>query len=297
LTIVGENNDIKNNQNNIPKEEQKLQVFWFIFSLMSVYFISWFIPGIVFFTYIYYFFYPYVLINTDFIALFTELLPFLSLILFPLVIIVCYILHLYFAALIVRFWWNLTQKISPSKDGNIPRNIRSKASKFYHVRSFLTKYPKNAITKGLFPWLYKRLFNFIGSVKIGNGTTIEEQVVADRAVDIGKNCYIGPNSSVTSHLVEGIFGNICFFETKLGDNVTLSADTHIGPGTKLEDDSYVFPWGVTQKYTRNKGNNYYFGMPIRKIFSRKIKNFLQVTDEDLKKAKELADKKKKLSKK
>ncbi|MBY9007515.1 MAG: hypothetical protein KGD63_12225 [Candidatus Lokiarchaeota archaeon] len=276
-----------------PKEEQELQMFWFIATISSVYIISWFFPGMLFFTYVGYLFYPRFLEVPNFLSLFTNPLNLLTLILFPIIIILCYILHLFFASLVVRFWWNLTEKKSPSKDGNIPRSVRSKASKFYHVRSFIVKYPKNAIIKGIFPWLYNKLFNFIGSVEIGKGTTIEEQVVADRGIKIGENCYIGPNSSITSHLVEGIFGNICYFKATIGDNVTLSADTHIGPGNKIGDNSYIFPWGVTQKFTTNKGDNYYFGMPIRKIFSRKIKKFLQITDEDLKKAEELTEKNRK----
>ncbi len=291
-TTKKENKKIFGRKRGESKEEQKLPIFWVIAIISSVYLISWFFPGALFYSYIYYLFIPNFLNVSNFFSLFTEPLSLFTLILFPIVIILGCLLHLFFASLIVRFWWNLTEKKSPSKDGNIPRNVRSKASKFYHLRSFIVKYPKNAIVKGLFPWLYKRLFNFIGAVEIGKETTIEEQVVGDRAIKVGENCYIGPNSSITSHLVEGIFGNICYFKTILGDNVTLSADTHIGPGTKLEDDSYVFPWGVTQKYTRNKGKNYYFGMPIRKVFSRKLKKFLQITDEDIERAEALTEKKK-----
>ena len=63
----------------------------------------------------------------------------------------------------------------------------------------------------------------------GKGSTIEESVGSDKFIGVGKNCYIGVNSTLASHLVRGIFGNISYFEVKLKDNVTLAAMNQIGP--------------------------------------------------------------------
>jgi membrane protein DedA with SNARE-associated domain len=41
-----------------------------------------------------------------------------------------------------------------------------------------------------------------------------------------------------------------------------------------------------------KGDNYYFGAPLRKAFTRKVKKYLDVTDEDLKRAEQLKEKRK-----
>lgn len=287
---MNSNNDkkeSKDKQEDIIRQEQKLQLHWHIFTMATTYFISWFFPGVLFFSYIFFMFKPYFLDTRNFINLFMDLRAFLSLALFPLIIILSYILHLIWAAIIVRFWWRYTQKKSPTKDGIIPRNIRSNTSKFYQIRSFLLKYPKNAVTKGIFPWLYRWMINFIGSAKIGKASVIEEEVCGDKFFEVGENCYVGPNSSLASHLVEGIFGNIYYFKVKLGDNVTLPCDNHLGPGSDFKDNTIIFPMGSSVKFTVTKGNNFYFGMPIRKIFTKKIKNFLQLSDEQLKIIKDL----------
>ncbi|MFO7796290.1 MAG: hypothetical protein ACQERB_06405 [Promethearchaeati archaeon] len=274
----------------IIKREQPIKWHWYIIGFVTVYFISWVIPGILFFLYIFLFFVPYFLDTSNFILIFTELEPLLSLLFFPIVLILCAFLHIFFAAAVTKFWYGFTQKISPAKDGVIPRNIPSKTASLYHIRSFLLKYPKNTIMKGMFPWLFTWMFNFIGSTDYGKGTTVEEEVCGDRFAITGKNCYVGPNASLASHLVEGIFGNIYYFKVKLGDNCTVGAESPLAPGTELGDNSYVFPGSATLKFTVAKGGYYYFGMPIRKLFSRKLKKFLDLTDEDLERAEKLEEK-------
>ena len=37
----------------------------------------------------------------------------------------------------------------------------------------------------------------------------------------------------------------------------------------------------------SKGNNYYYGMPLRRIFKRKIMEYLKISEEDLNRAEEL----------
>ena len=118
--------------------------------------------------------------------------------------------------------------------------------------------------KGIFPWLSNWFFNFVGSNKIAKGTTFEESVGNDKFVDIGKNCYIGVNSTLASHLIQGIFGNISYFKIKVGDNVTLAAMGEIGPGSEIDDDAYLLPLAATPKHSIMKGGNYYFGLPMRK---------------------------------
>jgi hypothetical protein len=274
----------------VIKEEPSFRFHWCAVGFITCYFLSWAIPGLGFFFYIFYYFLPYCLETDNIITLFTELDPLISFLSFPLVLVFSYILHIIIAAMVTKFWYWVSEQIIPSKEGIIPRNIPSKTLNLYHIRSFILKYPKNALMKGLFPWLFTWVFNFIGSTNYGKGTTIEEEVLGDKFVDTGKNCYISPNASLASHLVEGIFGNIYYFKIKLGENVTIGPEVPLGPGTHLEDNSYIFPLGAALKFTENKGNYYYFGMPIRRLFSRKLKDYLQISDEDLKKAEELAQK-------
>ena len=237
--------------------------------------------------YVLLFFKPFYLEKNNFFSLFTNFKSLLALVLMPLIVIGCYLLHLFFVGLLTRMLWRFTERKCPTQDGIILRNIPSDTLNYYHIRSFLIKYGKNVFTKGLFPWLANWFFNFVGSNKIGKGTTIEEEIVADKFIDVGDNCYIGVNSAICSHTVEGIFGRIPYFEIKIGNNVTCTAFNIVGPGCELKDNSYILPLGSFGKNQKTKGNNYYFGLPARKIFKKKIMDFLKITEEDLEKNKDL----------
>jgi hypothetical protein len=87
--------------------------------------------------------------------------------------------------------------------------------------------------------------------------------------------------------VEGVFGNIIYFKIVLGENVTLGGFNQIGPGAELKENSYLLPIAATTKFNNTKGNNYYFGMPLRRIFKKKIMEYLKISEEDLNRAEKL----------
>jgi UDP-3-O-[3-hydroxymyristoyl] glucosamine N-acyltransferase len=151
----------------------------------------------------------------------------------------------------------------------------------------MIKYGKNAFMKGIFPWLANWYFNFVGTGIIKRGSTLEESVVTDKHINVGRNCYVGANSALSSHFVEGTFGNIVYFEIKLGENTTLGGFNNIAPGCELSDNTYLLPIAAATKHNKTKGNNYYFGMPLHRIFKKKIMNYLKVSEDDLNQAEEL----------
>ncbi|MFX0154823.1 MAG: hypothetical protein ACFE9Q_09880 [Candidatus Hodarchaeota archaeon] len=265
------------------REEIKTQYFWYLFVLFTIFLASLIIPAIVFLMYTFFFFIPNFLTVDNFLSLFTELKPILALISMPFVLIGCYLIRLFFIGLITRGFWTLTEKRSPSKNGIIPRNFPSKTLNYYQIRGFMIKYGKNAFMKGPFPWFSNWYFNFIGASKIGKGTTFEESVSNDKFIEVGENCYIGVNSALASHVIEGMFGNISYFKVKTGNNFTAAASNVLGPGSEAYDNSYLLPLAATPKHSIIKGNNYYWGMPLRKIFRKKIMNFLRITPKDLEK--------------
>lgn len=268
--------------NEIIKEEVSVQFHLYIIIFSIIYYISWIIPGFVFLLYFFFPFRIYFLENLSFISIFTDFKSLISLLFMPLVIIMCYLLHLFLIGLITRLLWRITERTSPSKSGIIPRNVKSRTANYYHIRSFMIKYGKNTFNKGIFPWLSNWFFNFVGSNKIGKGTTFEESVGMDKFIEIGDNCYIGVNSTLASHLIQGIFGNISYFKIKVGNNVTSAALGNVGPGSEIFEDSYLLPLASTPKHSVLKGNkNFYFGMPMRRIFRRKIMEYLKVKPEDL----------------
>ena len=276
-------------------EEVNMQYGVYMLLFFVIYYISWIGPSFFFMAYFMMVFREYFLEAPTFIAIFTELNPLLALLLMPVIIIVCYLIHLLFIGLATKIIWAITEKVSPSKNGIIPRNIKSKAADYYHIRSFIIKYGKNVFIKGILPWLSNWFYNFVGASKIGKGTTIEESLVNDKFITVGKNCYIGFNSSLASHVVDGIFGNISYFEVKLKDNITFAGMNAIGAGSEVSDNSFLLPLASAQKHAiigkqgENKRFGYYFGLPLRKIFKKKLKNYLGLSPEDLERNENIED--------
>ncbi|MFW9988010.1 MAG: hypothetical protein ACFFC3_05085 [Candidatus Odinarchaeota archaeon] len=262
----------------IPKEEIKFQYFWYLFVFFTIYLISLLVPAFIFMSYVFLFFLPYFLEISNFFALFTEIKPLIALITMPFVIIGCYFIRLFLIGLVTRWFWSLAEKKSPSKNGIIPRNFSSKALNYYHIRSMMIKYGKNAFTKGIVPWLSNWFFNFVRSNIIGKGTTLEESMMNDKFAIVGNNCYFGVNSALATHLVDGVFGNISYFQVKIGDNVTTAATNLIAAGSEVHDNCYLLPLASTGKHSIiDKSNSYLFGIPMRRVFRKKLIKYLDLT--------------------
>ncbi len=280
----------ENSGKEIIKEEIRLNLKLWLPLFYIIYFSSFLIPGIIFLLYIMFFYLPFFLEIGDFISLFTNLPSLIASLTIPLVLIICYLIHLFIVALITRWFYTLSEKKSPSKAGIIPRNIPSQTLDQYHFRSFIIKYPKNAFSRGPFPWLLKWMFNYVRTNKIGKKSVIEEQFGGDRFIEVGENSYIGTNPGISSHAVEGIFGNISIAKVKIGNNVTTAGFNCFAPGVEAGDNSWWLPMTGATKYNILKGNNFYFGTPLRKIFKKKVMSFLQISEADLKRAEELKEK-------
>ena len=274
-------------KNETVKEEIKFQYFYYLVMLFTVYLGSLVIPALLFMWYMIFFFLPNFLGISNFIELLTEFKPIIALTSMPLVLIGCYLLRLFLIAFITRLFYKNSEKKFPTKDGIIPRNFPSKTLQYYHIRSFLIKYGKNAFMKGIFQWLNNWFSTFIGASKIGKGTTFEESPTNDKNIEVGKNCYIGVNTALASHAVEGVFGNISYFKVRVGDNFTASVSNIVGPGSEVFDNAFLLPLASTPKHSVLKGNNYYWGLPLRKIFRKKTMELLDISIEDLEKNKNI----------
>ena len=271
----------------IYRQNVQFQYHKYLGIFFCIYIGSYLLPAIGSMFYLFLIFKPFFLDVSDFIVMLTSFDSLLIFLTFPLIIIGVYLVHLLFLGIFTRIFWRYTEKKSPTKDGIIPRNFSSKTLDYYHYRSFMIKYGKNSFTKGIFPWLSNWFFNFVGASVIEKGSTLEESVSNDRNIHVKRNVYVGVNSALASHLVEGIFGNIIYFQVKAGDNSTLGGFNIIAPGCELKDNSYLLPMAAATKYNTTKGNNYYYGMPLRRIFTKKIMDYLKVSEEDLKRAEEL----------
>ncbi|MFW9866862.1 MAG: hypothetical protein ACFFEN_12275, partial [Candidatus Thorarchaeota archaeon] len=134
------------------KEEIELNLKIWLPLFYVIYYCSYLVPGILFISYIVLFYLPYFLENRSFVSIFTNPYSLIASLTLPLVIILCYIIHLFVVALVTRLFWKYSEKRSPSKSGIIPRNIPSKTLNYYHFKSFLIKFPKNCFSRGPFPW-------------------------------------------------------------------------------------------------------------------------------------------------
>ena len=271
----------------LPREIVRFQYQKYLGIFFCIYIGSYLVPVIAVMFYLFFILKPLFLEVESFIVVLTSLDSLIIFLTIPLVVIVFYLSHLFFLGVFTRVLWRYTEKKSPTKDGIIPREIHSKTADYYHYRSFMIKYGKNAFMKGIFPWLANWFFNFVGSNVIDKGTTFEESVLNDRNVICGKNCYFGVNSTLCTHLVEGVFGNIVYFKVKVEDNVTFAGLSAVGPGCELKENCYLLPMAIATKFNKTKGNNYYFGMPLRRIFKRKIMEYLKISEDDLNRAEEL----------
>jgi len=278
--------DTSDSRPELRREIVQFQYQKYIAFFFFIYIGSYLAPVIGLMFYLFLILKPLFLEVNSFIVILTKFDSLIIFLTLPLVVVVFYLIHLFFLGVFTRIAWNFTEKRSPSKDGIIPRNIASKTADYYHYRSFMIKYGKNTFMKGIFPWLANWFFNFT-SCKIGKGSTFEDSIGNDRHIDVGRNCYIGVNSALASHVVEGIFGNIVYFKVKVKDNVTLGGFNVVAPGCILNDNSYLLPMAAATKFNTTKGNNYYYGMPFRRIFKRKLMEYLKVSEDDLNRAEEL----------
>ena len=283
--------DTVDSGDDIYRENVQFQYHKYFGIFLCIYIGSYMIPVFALMLYLFIVFKSLFLDVSDFIVMLTSFDSLIIFLTFPLVIISFYLIRLYLVGLFTRLFWRYTEKKSPTKDGIIPRNITSKTLDYYHYRSFMIKYGKNTFTKGIFPWLANWFFNFVGASIIEKGSTIEESVTNDKNIHVKRNVYIGVNSALASHVVEGIGGNIHYFQVKAGDNSTLGGQNVVGPGSELKDDTYLLPMAAATKFNTTKGNNYYFGMPLRRIFKKKIMEYLKVSEDDLKRAEDLRIKK------
>ncbi|MFX0076440.1 MAG: hypothetical protein ACFE96_13445 [Candidatus Hermodarchaeota archaeon] len=271
----------------IYRESVQFQYHKYFAIFLCIYCGSYMIPVLGLMFYVFYVFKPLFLDVGDIIVIFTGFESLIVFLTFPFVFLSAYLIQKYFVGVITRFFWRYTERKSPTKDGIMPRNIQSKTLDYYHYRSFMIKYGKNSFLKGIFPWLVNWFFNYVGASIIEKGSTFEETVSSDRNIHVKRNVYMGVNSALAAHLVEGIFGNIIYFKVTVEDNSTLGGFNIIAPGCELKDNSYLLPMAAATKYNTTKGNNYYYGMPLRRIFKKKIMDYLKITEKDLQRSEDL----------
>jgi len=194
----------------------------------------------------------------------------------PIIYIGIYLLHLFFVVLFTKWFYRIADLRGPA-EGVFDRNLddASKALDYYHWRSFLLKYPVFAILRSPFPWLAPWELRFIGSNKIGKGTTIEEAYIHSH-INFGENCYYGTFAHISNHLVDGVYGeeNLTFYGARIGDNCVFNALIGGLPGLEIKGDSTFLPMASTVKYDKMGKGGIYASFPARRLTKEQLDKIL-----------------------
>ncbi|MHA1845327.1 MAG: acyltransferase [Promethearchaeota archaeon] len=259
-----------------PPKELSIPFLFYILCGLIIIGGSYILPGFLFVLYFFGLLIPHFL-NTPFSPEKLFSLPLLQVMIStPLIFIGLYLLHLFFIALITSWFYEYAEKHG-AVQGVFDRNLdeSSREIDYYHVRSFLFKYPIFAIAHSPFPWLLNLELKILGSNKVGKGTVFEETYIHSH-INFGNNCYLGTFAHMTNHLVDGVYGeeNLTFFGINIGDNSVLNALTGGLPGTEMGKNTTLLPMGTTVKYDKLNGNKVYGGFPVKVIEKEELKKFL-----------------------
>jgi acetyltransferase-like isoleucine patch superfamily enzyme len=168
--------------------------------------------------------------------------------------------------LITKLSYKVIQYKNPATEGTFHWNYKNQDFNNYFKRSFILRYAKWKIQRSPFPWLIKPAFNFIGNCYFGKNTVIENSYLAKEFLQVGKNSYIG-KALLANHLWDK---NLTIKGISIGDNVDISDNCCIAPGTEIEDDVTLLPLSVTSKCDKLTANSAYFHSPLKKISEEEL---------------------------
>lgn len=199
----------------------------------------------------------------------------------PLVLIIIYLLRLFVSALVAKFFYWLLNFVKKRREmlNAPPRGKTADDVNIYHTRGLLLRMVKWSFSKSLFPWLTTWMFNFIGANDIGKGTTIEDSFYCQEYLETGKNCYIGPASIVSSHLVEGRYGQLTVKKDVMGDDCVLSAFVLTPPGLVMGNGSQILPTSLTTKFQKIDEDSSNWGVTVKELEPATLKKMLDLPDD------------------
>jgi acetyltransferase-like isoleucine patch superfamily enzyme len=108
-------------------------------------------------------------------------------------------------------------------------------------------------------WFYRGM-----GMKIGKDTIITTWRIFDcDMIEIGDHCVIGGSVAISAHIAEK--GRGILKKVRIGNRVTIGANTTVLPGVTIEDNVIVGANSLIPKDARLETNSVYGGVPIRKI--------------------------------
>jgi acetyltransferase-like isoleucine patch superfamily enzyme len=207
------------------------------------------------------YFFPLYLHSPNFFQIFLDIQSLLTFLFSPLFLIFLILINLFVVILITKISYKIIQYNKLATEGNFHWKFKDKNFNNYFKRSFILRYAKWKIQRSPFPWLIKPAFNFIGNCYFGKNTVIENSYIAKELLHVGKDSYLG-KALLANHLwdktltIKGII---------IGDNVEISDNCCVAPGTVIENDVTLLPLSTTSKSDKLTSNSVYNHSPLKKI--------------------------------
>jgi acetyltransferase-like isoleucine patch superfamily enzyme len=112
----------------------------------------------------------------------------------------------------------------------------------------------------LIVWFYRGM-----GAKIGPNTLITTTKIYDcDLLEIGKNCVIGGNVGINAHITSSQ-GKGILKRVKIGDRVTIGADTLVFAGAVIENNVVIGSSSLVPQDAHLEANSVYAGIPVKKI--------------------------------
>ena len=260
--------ELKENSNTSINPEDKFvkNLTYNITIFGIVYFFSNFIPVLSIIYFCNEYFFPLYLHSPNLFQIFVKIQSLLTFLITPLFLIFLILIHLFTVILITKITYNAIQHKNPAKEGTFHWKYKNQDFNNYFKRSFILRYAKWKIQRSPFPWLIKPAFNFIGNCYFGKKTVIENSYLAKEFLQVGKNSYIG-KALLANHLWDK---NLTIKGIIIGDNVSISDNCCIAPGTEIENDVTLLPLSVTSKCDKLTSNSVYNHSPLKKISEEEL---------------------------
>ncbi|MHA1734335.1 MAG: hypothetical protein ACTSU5_20540 [Promethearchaeota archaeon] len=196
---------------------------------------------------------------------------FWQLLFLPGLVLAGYLLYLFGVAYFTKLEIDHWDKVSPPEQGEYLRTFTKEGVAdprlhYYHLRGFVIKYPMWIFLKSPFPWMVNWLLRRVAHNKIGRDVVMENVMVGLEFTDVGDGVYYGPGSSLSSHVVDSVFGKLSIFTVTVGKDGVIGPNSILGPGATLRPGENFMPNSVAIKHWKGKeGVRFHSGSPGRPL--------------------------------
>jgi len=187
--------------------------------------------------------------------------------LFPLFAIGMAYTYIAACVLLTTTWIHRWNRQCPPEEGYFSRKFTEKGVAdrridYYHARGFAIKWAMWVTSKSPFPWLVNWCLQRNDN-EFGKNVVFDNAFLPLELCELGDNVYFGPGSAASAHTVNAIFGDLFIGKVKIESNVIVGANAIIGPGSRVLQNTVLFPNGIVPARWKDKwGTKFYAGTPV-----------------------------------